>query len=693
MNKLAFGVKVLRICGICLAAGLVFAVPVGAQETKTAEPIPTPTVSPAGERSSGKLTSTVPRETRAKAYAKLLEGQRHIWAARQTNSGSAQRAAVKLAKDALRESVALDPTLAEAYTALAELSLRGDDYDIDEAISLAATAVRIDPDNFGGHKFLGRLYTLKSGIGRDKFSRAFADRAIEAWKEVGRLDPRNAEAWAFLSSFYNEIGDSNARIVALRNWLSSAGTADAGFFTTIIEGSESLEPENAAVKLGEALLDANEYEEALSVLSRAVTERPENLQTVDLFGRALENAEVTSLKPAVEALRQAVYSNPDNLSLIQMLAETLGRLGDLKGAAKTIADGVERIPGKQSAGLLMALGDLYSDSDQIENALDAYRQALDARGIKSAGIVNDGDRGFALLLINKMVQTLQKSDRITDAEKVIDNSRVLFSDDDFVMDREKVSLMRATGRRLEALNLLRTLRQKAPGDYNLMRREAELLTDLGRVEEAVGLILPLIEQKPEENVRSIKYDDFVNRLFIAGLYIEAGRGEDAIAEATKAFEAASGVQSKQLATLRIAAGQQIAGDFVAAEKNLKDILQVTPNNPMALNDLGYLYLKSGREYRKALSLIQKAVRIDPRNPDYLDSLGFAYMKLGDLDKAEEILRKALRYDISSAMAYEHLGDVLREKGRAGEALTIWKKALTFVTNSEDAARLENKINK
>ncbi len=114
---------------------------------------------------------------------------------------------------------------------------------------------------------------------------------------------------------------------------------------------------------------------------------------------------------------------------------------------------------------------------------------------------------------------------------------------------------------------------------------------------------------------------------------------------------------------------------------------------MALNDLGYLYLKSGREYRKALSLIQKAVRMDPRNPDYLDSLGFAYMKLGDLDKAEEILRKALRYDISSAMAYEHLGDVLREKGRAGEALTIWKKALTFVTNSEDAARLENKINK
>lgn len=675
-------------------AALTTALSVSAFSQEATDTPTTPGATPTPPTIVVRLPDPAPRvsvERRAAAYKKLLEGQRYIWHARQVDSSVAKRNAARMARDALRKAVELNPRLAEGYTALAELSLRGADSNIEEAISLANIAVRIDPDNFGGHIFLGRLFTVKSKLGRGGLESNFAAKAVEAWREVGRLDPKNAEAWAFLSIFYKELKEPEKRIEALRNWLASANTPDSGFYLTVVRGNKGLSPENAAVELGEALLESGAEREALLILSRAVSDNPSDLQAVDLMGRALENADEESLKPAIEALRQAVYSNPKNISLVQMLAETLALTGEIDEAAEVIMTGVSQFRGRHLAGLLMALGDIYSEADRIDDAIGAYRSALEARGIRQGQLVEDSDRGFAILLVNKMVLALQRIGRINDAENVIESSRELFSDDDFVMDREKVSLMRATGRRYEALKLLQSLRQKAPDDYNLIRKEAELLTDLGKIDEAAGLILPLIEEKPEGITRSMKYDDFVNRLFIAGLYVRAGRSAEAEYHAQKAFEVAKGDQGKQLASLQIASASMIAGDYAAAEEKLKSILKQTPDNPMALNDLGHLYLTRGTRFREALGLIERAVSIDPRNPDYLDSLGLAHFKLGDLDKAERYLRRSLKYNISSVSAYELLGDVFLRKGKETEAHAYWMKALTVATSNNDVIRIREKI--
>ena len=108
----------------------------------------------------------VTREKRAKAYQKLLEGERYLWRARSARSSLAQRVATRKAKEALEEAVALNPKLAEGYTALTEVVLRSPNLDVDEAISLSTIAVTLDPDNFGGHRYLGRLFTVKAGLGR-----------------------------------------------------------------------------------------------------------------------------------------------------------------------------------------------------------------------------------------------------------------------------------------------------------------------------------------------------------------------------------------------------------------------------------------------------------------------------------------------------------------------------------------------
>jgi len=171
---------------------------------------------------AGQQTSEVSRERRAQAYAKLLEAQRYIWTVNQIRqranpADSSVRSAIatnsKLAKQALQKAVELNPTLAEAYTALANLAKNTPPYDVDESILLADIAAKIDRNNFGAHFILAQLYTFKSRLNKDALDIKFAQKAIIEWNEIARLDPRNAEAFAFLSKFYEKTNKKAERII------------------------------------------------------------------------------------------------------------------------------------------------------------------------------------------------------------------------------------------------------------------------------------------------------------------------------------------------------------------------------------------------------------------------------------------------------------------------------------------------
>ncbi len=210
-------------------------------------------------------SNQVNRERREQAYAKLLEGQRYFWQMTRQRARSNSVNYAKLAKQAFQKAIELDPNLAEAYTALAELAIYGQPMNTDEAIAMATIAVKANPDNFGGHRILAGIYTLKSGLNSSKYNREFAQKAITEWQEVVRLDPRNAEAWAFLSEFYEKEGKEKEKIEALRKWLSSAAPVDSRFYRMVFGNWADLSPENAAVRLGRALLKNNQIAEAIEI--------------------------------------------------------------------------------------------------------------------------------------------------------------------------------------------------------------------------------------------------------------------------------------------------------------------------------------------------------------------------------------------------------------------------------------------
>jgi tetratricopeptide (TPR) repeat protein len=110
------------------------------------------------------------------------------------------------------------------------------------------------------------------------------------------------------------------------------------------------------------------------------------------------------------------------------------------------------------------------------------------------------------------------------------------------------------------------------------------------------------------------------------------------------------------------------------ERDLRSILIIEPDNAQTLNALGYTLTDQTDRHQEALTLINKALVIAPKDPFYLDSLGWVYYRLGQLDKAEQVLKQAVAIqDDPEFLA--HLGEVLWQQGQQSEAKKVWQQGL------------------
>ena len=670
-------------------------------------PLPTPSPTLPPPSISGKLLKNLesmqsytpaPRELREKAFAKLLEGQRYaFWSGDRMRSRAGRQENARLAQSAFQQSVELDPTLSEGYTALAELAMNGQARDTDEAIKLALLSVKVNPNNFGARRILGRLYTFKSRLGTAQLDRDVAGNAISEWRHVVRLDPRNAEAWAHLSELYDQTGNTDESINALRNWLSSSSPMDARFA-----------PENASIKLGSLLLKAGRTREAIETISTLVANEPSNFAAVELLREAIEDADGAVAANGIEALRQAVFANPTNIALIRLLAQVQARSGKPDEAARLLQNSAVRLlAGDKSAAaeLHVAHGDLMMQADRYDDANAAYEAAFRARGIDTATKLEDDEREFVVFVFEKMIQSRKSSNDVKGAREIIERSRQVLGKDNLFADRQLISLLRETGNRTEALATVRSVRRRVPNDQGLVRLEATLLTETGKVDEAVAIVRKSMEvpSAPPQTTNPTSgtgesimiavptFDAFSNHLFISNLYSQANRGKEAIDAANQAYAVARGAERKQIARLTLATAQQMSGDVKGAEATLRELLKETPGNPIALNNLGYFLLERNERIDEAFDLIQQAVKIDPTNPSYLDSLGWAYFRLGKLPEAEKNLKEALRFDSSSGTIHEHLGDVYQKQGKLDFARSSWSRAASLFSDAADVKRVKGKL--
>jgi Tfp pilus assembly protein PilF len=180
-------------------------------------------------------------------------------------------------------------------------------------------------------------------------------------------------------------------------------------------------------------------------------------------------------------------------------------------------------------------------------------------------------------------------------------------------------------------------------------------------------------------------------IFKIKFLFKAFKPKEAIETINQAYSSAQSSDRKEIAKLMLATAQQTAGDLQGAETTLREILKQSPQNPIALNNLGYFLAERGEKLEEALNLIEQAVQSNPTNPSYLDSLGWAYFKLGKHVEAEKYLKNALRFDNSSSTIHEHLGDVYQKQGKLDLAKSAWQKALEFASDTDEINRIKAKL--
>lgn len=667
-------------------------VPVGyaqTERTDAPQPKPSPTRgdnagAPAGQanssQSSSRQQTSATREQRAQAYAKVLEGQRYLLGISRNNT----EGNVRLAQQAFEEAASLDPGLAEAHTALAEIAFFYPPYDFDKAVSEAQTAARIDRNNFGAHRLLSRMYASNSGLQRGKLDQQYVVKAIAELREVARLEPTDAEAWALLGEFYLATEQAEQAIDALTRWAAAPATTETRFYQAITNGRE-LSPDSAAARLGEALLKAGRANEAVAAIRRAISLDPENKNYLDLLSKAIE-AGGAGDNSALSELQRMVAADPSNTAKVRSLARAQARAGRIDDAVATLRAGIERrAQGNQDRQVLRYdLAQIFSDALRYADAITIYEQLLKDSGITEAPVTSDDERGLATDLLRRLVALQKSAGRMMDAAATIERMRRVLGKDDPVADAEYIGLLRDQGKRREAWQAARAARRRFPEYSAFTQLEAATLADLNRVDEAVTLLRARLKGSLE---------DFDIYLSISGIYTQAGRGKEAVEAAGKALELAPDDNAELVTTalISLSSAQERAGDTKGSEASLRRILSRDPENATALNNLGYFLVERNERLNEALEMIKKAVSAEPTNSSFLDSLGWAYFKLGNLDEAERHLNEAARRDATSATIQEHLGDLYLKRGQIEQARAAWQKALSLSVEANEIARIKSKL--
>ncbi|MEO5858333.1 MAG: tetratricopeptide repeat protein, partial [Pyrinomonadaceae bacterium] len=619
------------IAGAILVGAM--AISVGGQvDGKSPSPTPQPTLklSRILAANLSRPPSQISQDNAAKAYSKLLGGERYLWKvknARGRLNPNAQLENIRNARLALQDAVSANPRLAEAYTALAELAITAPPTDVEEAIELASLALQINKDNFGARRILARLYTFKSGLGTRSLDTASSAKAVDQWKFVASLDPRYMEAWAFLSEFYERQDNHSERIAALEKWRSSASAIDTQFYSQMTGGRATLSPETATLKLGEAFLKVGKTQAAIEILAEVVGDDPGNAGAIELLRDAIQSGKPVDVEGAISGLQQAVYANPDNAALVNLFAESYARTGRIGDAAKLLESSSEsaaKTDKSLAAMYHVSLGEIYEKADRLADARRLYEKAIAVRDLEASAEFSDEERIFLGSIYERLIRIAKQDDRPSDVMAIIERARKAFGAGDGFADRELMTYYRDSGRRGEALKIILAERAKLPLDEGLARQEATLMTELGKVDDAVAAYRKFMvlrsEPAPAGSAQPLPLDVFSNLLFISHLYAQGDRAKEAAEAANQALAVARGAERRQIARLSIATALQMSGDFAGAESTLRDILKESPNNPIALNNLGYFLLERNERFEEALKLIKQAVETDPTNPSYLDSL-------------------------------------------------------------------------
>jgi tetratricopeptide (TPR) repeat protein len=191
------------------------------------------------------------------------------------------------------------------------------------------------------------------------------------------------------------------------------------------------------------------------------------------------------------------------------------------------------------------------------------------------------------------------------------------------------------------------------------------------VEEMVSICSEGIDYSPE--VLEFYYYKGIGLCYFMG---RPDEGLETLRQATRQIGEGSDVEMASNIYSTLGNLLQDRGEADEAITYYETALQYTPSDVLLLNNYAYLLAQEGNDLEKAEQMSRKAIEAEPNNATYLDTYAWVLYKLKRYKEALTYIEQALSNDTQpSDVLYEHAGDISLRAGHKAKALDYWRKAL------------------
>jgi len=568
-----------------------------------------------------------------------------------------------------------------------------------------AKAVQSAPDSLHGRRLLVSTYlrsgqpakalaTLQPALKADNLDPATNAIAGEVYLQNG--DTKKAEDY-FNKAVKQNPKNDNARTALALTRLAS-GREDAGL-AELQDVASSETGSTATMALISAHLRRKDYDKAIAAIDALEKKQPDKPLSANLRGRTLlaKNDVAGARKsfersvaidpmyfPSVAALAAldmaekkpdearkrfdaVLAKNPKNGQALLALAELRARAGGAKEeVAELISRAVTANPTEPGPRLLLI--DFHLRGKDVKQALSVAQNAVAAIP-ESAELLDglgraqqaSGETNQALVTFNKVAAMQPQSPmpqmRLADA---------------YMADKNKVAAAQSLRKALEI----------KPNMLEAERGLVLLALDAKNYDEALRISRGMQKQSPKEAAGYLFEGDIAanqKKWDVAANAYQAGlkqTGSPQFAIKLHSVYAAAGkpTDAEKLTStwlkdnpkdvvyrMYVGDASLAKNDLAAAERQYQAVLQIQPQNTVALNNLAWVTGKLNKD--GAIAYAEKAVALAPNQPAFMDTLAVLHSDRNDYAKALEWQTKALALQPQNATYRLHMAKIHIKGGK------------------------------
>lgn len=232
--------------------------------------------------------------------------------------------------------------------------------------------------------------------------------------------------------------------------------------------------------------------------------------------------------------------------------------------------------------------------------------------------------------------------------------------------------LQAEGKTSEAIKIYEKIIDKISDESiknGILINMARCYNQLGDDNSAIEMYFKIISNNPNGM-------DAPNAVsLMMNLYTQSYRFDEMIAMSRQISQQFPETEADAMAIYRIASYYYSKGDYKSAITEYEKLLDKFPKSTVrisAINRLIYLYIDSAM-FDSAEKRIRDILSLEPNNNYMLQQLAFVYRKQGKYDSALDIYRSIQEREPGSIEMYEQIGKLYYEKGDMEKALSEWYK--------------------